>query len=94
MIADLPERYSDDTATRAQHVLERNRERVQHVRGLRWLVQSPPNTYVVDVIEGGGETRWATCSCPNGAAKGGLTTCWHTAVALLIHADNPERPKL
>jgi uncharacterized Zn finger protein len=40
--------------------------------------------YLVHLLEGGADqpVPWATCSCPNGTARGGRPSCYHTAAVL------------
>jgi hypothetical protein len=40
--------------------------------------------YAVHILEGGADqpVPWATCSCPNGQARGGRPSCYHTAAVL------------
>ena len=76
---ELPQRYTPGTRRRAT-------DRVQYVRADgegRYTVLSGSRSYRVQLTTALG-TRWATCTCANGKAKGGLSECWHTAAALIV----------
>lgn len=61
----------------------------------KWSVDGS-QPYVVQILESEGmDVPWALCSCPNGEARGGRPSCYHTAavLALILDKDLSDVPE-
>lgn len=84
---DFEDLYSAETLWKARLLLES--KRVEEINPRQYSVEGS-QPYVVDVMpDAGMPVPWAVCSCPNGTARGGRPSCYHTAavLALLLGID-------
>lgn len=87
--------YGEDSLWKAGQLVKAGKVEDLHGDQRVWSVEGS-QPYVVRIMESEGlEVPWATCDCPNGAARGGRPSCYHTAavLSLLLGIDLTGRPK-
>jgi hypothetical protein len=73
--------YSPESIWKAKLLIQS--EAIEKIRETTYTVAGS-KPYVVQILDGGADqpVPWATCSCPNGTARGGRPSCYHTAAVL------------
>lgn len=93
---DFEDLYSAETLWKARELIDGGRI---HPEGHnKWVVEGS-QPYIVNRLESEGmSVPWVVCSCPNGQARGGRPSCYHTAAVLalslgidLSHVEKPRK---
>lgn len=85
MLSDL---YSQNTLVKAKKLVENEEVEQDPEKSGVYLVRGTSRHYRVQVTtseESGEEPVYiVTCDCPNGMARGGMPSCYHSAAALMV----------
>lgn len=89
--------YSPETIWKASLLIADDRVHPREDFANSWIVEGS-QAYVVHMLPSEGlEVPWATCNCPNGEARGGRPSCYHTAAVLALvtgrDISNTPRPE-
>ena len=73
--------YSEESIWKASLLIKDGR--VEKIRDNLYSVAGSTH-YNVSLIDGDNAVPWALCTCPNGEARGGRPSCYHTAAVLAL----------
>lgn len=73
--------YSPETLWKARLLLDS--DAVSKAREDKYFVNGS-QLYTVTIMESSLPVPWALCDCPNGTARGGRPSCYHTAAVLAL----------
>jgi hypothetical protein len=84
----LKDLYTPQTLWKAKQLLltdsHPEEPAVEAIADRKWEV-SGSERYIVFQLEGPESgTPWLTCDCPNGLARGGRPSCYHTAAVMML----------
>jgi uncharacterized Zn finger protein len=95
---DYGDLYSAESIWKGKLLIDSGK--VEKINDKHYVV-SGSQSYTVNILPSEGmRVPWAVCTCPNGSARGGRPSCYHTAAALalvlgydLSHLNEPPKGK-